>query len=67
MRNGLCDSAKMNPVAFIPRRFYQEERYADYHDSPLWRLRRAIYSLKDDDAFSAFMKENPNRRIAWCG
>jgi hypothetical protein len=54
----------MKPVAFISS-FYQEEKFEDYHDSPLWRLRRAIYSLKDDDAFGAFLKENPNRQIAW--
>ena len=55
----------MNPVAFISS-FYQEEKYGErHHDSPLWCLRRDIYSLKDDDAFSAFLKENPNREIAW--
>jgi hypothetical protein len=54
----------MNPVAFISS-FYQEERFKDYYDSPLWRLRRDIYLLKDDDIFSEFQKENPNRDIAW--
>ena len=55
----------MNPVAFISS-FFQEERFGENHqNSPLWHLRQAIHSLKDDDAFSIFRHENPNREIAW--
>lgn len=54
----------MDPVAFISS-FFKEDSFADYHDSPLWQLRQQIFGLKDDDAFHSFLKENPNREIAW--
>jgi hypothetical protein len=54
----------MNPVAFISS-FFAEVGFTDYHDSPLWRLRQSIHNLKNDDAFGAFLKENPNCEIAW--
>jgi tetratricopeptide (TPR) repeat protein len=54
----------VNPIAFISS-FYSEASFGDYHDSPLWRLRRTVHKLNDDDEFSAFRSENPNREIAW--
>lgn len=54
----------MNPVAFISS-FYTEIGFADYHDSPLWRLRRAVHRLKDADEFGTFLEANPHREIAW--
>lgn len=54
----------MNPVAFISS-FYKEADFADYHDSPLWGLRKAVYNLKDADEFATFREANPAREIAW--
>jgi tetratricopeptide (TPR) repeat protein len=54
----------LNPVAFISS-FYAEADFQDYHDSPLWRLRRAVYGLKDAAEFGEFRTANPNRDIAW--
>ncbi|MGA2542310.1 MAG: tetratricopeptide repeat protein [Verrucomicrobiota bacterium] len=57
-------SIVLNPVAFISS-FYKEAGFQDHHDSPLWRLRRAIYGLKDTAEFAEFRAANPNREIAW--
>jgi hypothetical protein len=54
----------MNPLAFISS-FYAEQGFEDHHDSPLWRLRRAVYGLKEADEFSTFRSENPGREITW--
>ena len=51
-------------MAFISS-FYAEAGFLDCHDSPLWRLRRALYGLKDADEFGEFRKANPDREIAW--
>lgn len=54
----------VKPVAFISS-FYKEADFGDYHDSPLWRLRRAVYHLKDDDEFLNFREATPARDFAW--
>jgi len=53
-----------NPVAFISS-FYQEEKFKDHHDSPLWRVRRDVFRLKEADEFSTFRSEYADREIAW--
>jgi hypothetical protein len=52
------------PVAFISS-FYTETNVADYHDSPLWRIRRDLHKMGLSDEFSSFHDRNSNREPAW--
>ena len=54
----------MGPLAFISS-FYKESTVSDHHNSPLWKLRRAIYELRHAEEFRIFREANPGSEIAW--
>jgi len=54
----------LNPIAFISS-FFCESGFADFHDSPLWQLRREIFNLKEADEFGTFRQAYPQRDVAW--
>lgn len=54
----------MGPLAFISS-FYAEAAFQDYHDSPLWQLRRSLHKLNEAEEFEPFKKEHPDRLVTW--
>jgi tetratricopeptide (TPR) repeat protein len=54
----------VGPVAFISS-FYKEAGFGDYHNSPLWQLRRDLHRLNVSDEFGLYREQHSNQEIVW--